>query len=92
VEAKLDIASNGGEVSFGRCGLVQGTTVLDTALFHLDAFHSSPDIEALALTGVVKNVTGNATVALRCDEASGQNLEAQNMKIAALQATSVIGP
>jgi hypothetical protein len=91
VEAKLDVGDFGAEALLDRCGLVEGSTVLDTTSFHLDAFGGFTDIEALALSGVVKNTSGTS-VSLRCSEGSGEKLTAEGIRITALQVTDIVGP
>ena len=90
VEAKLDVADLGPEAPLESCGLVQGSTVLDSTRLHLDAFQRNADIEALSLSGVVRSTTATS-VSLRCSEGPGGRLLAQDVRIAALQVTSVVG-
>ena len=92
VEAKLDVANGGPAAPADTCGLVQGSTVLDSAGVKLDAGTATPDIETIALSGVVENATNGTTVGLRCAEASGERVIAQHMRITALQVTTITGP
>lgn len=92
VAAKLDVANGGPAAPADTCGLVQGSTVLDSAGVKLDAGTATPDIETIALSGVVENAMNGTTVGLRCAEASGERVIAQHMRITALQVTTITGP
>jgi hypothetical protein len=92
VEAKLDVANAGPAAPADTCGLVQGSTVLDTAGVKLDAGTATPDIETLALTGAVKGATNATTVGLRCAAGNGERVIAEHMRITALQVTTITGP
>jgi hypothetical protein len=71
VEAKRDVADLGPEAPLDSCGLLEGSTVLDSTRLHLDAFQRNADIEALSLSGVVQS-TSATSVSLRCAEAAGR--------------------
>jgi hypothetical protein len=93
VEAKLDVANAGALSHFNDdCGLLQGSSVLDSASFHLDGATGNIDVEDMALSAVVENATNRTTVALRCTEHSGEDLHVQDTRITALQVTNVVGP
>jgi hypothetical protein len=92
VEAKLDVANGGPAAPADACGLVQGTTVLDSAGVSLDGGGSPPDIETVALSGVVKSSAKSTTVGLRCAARAGERVIAQHMRITALQVTTITGP
>ena len=92
VEAKLDVVNGGPAAPADTCGLVQGTTLLDTAGVSLDGGGSPPDIETIALSGVIKGSAGTTTVGLRCAAQAGERVVAQHMRITALQVTTIIGP
>jgi hypothetical protein len=92
VEAKLDVANFGPVAPADSCGLVEGSTVLDTAGVHLDAGGPEPDVETIALTGVLQNAPRSTTVGLRCAQAAGEAVTAKNMRITALQVTTITGP
>jgi hypothetical protein len=91
VEAKLDVSNGGPPAPADACGLVQGTTVLDSAGVSLDGGGSPPNIETIALSGVVKSSATATTVALRCAAQAGERVIAQHMRITALQVTTIIG-
>jgi hypothetical protein len=92
VEAKLDMANGGPAAPADTCGLVQGSTVLDTAAVQLDQGTATPAMETIALSGVVENATRATTVGLRCAAAAGERVIAQHMRITALQVTTITGP
>jgi hypothetical protein len=92
VEAKLDVVNAGPAAPSDACGLVQGTTVLDSAGVSLDGGGSPGDVETIALSGVVKGSAGATTVGLRCAARAGERVVAQHLRIAALQVTTIIGP
>jgi hypothetical protein len=92
VEAKLDLANGGPAAPADTCGLVQGSTVLDSAAVKLDQGTATPAIETIALSGVVENATRATTVGLRCASAAGERIIAQHMRITALQVTTITGP
>jgi hypothetical protein len=92
VEAKLDVANGGPAAPADTCGLVQGSTVLDTAADKLDGGTATPDVETIALSGVVENATRATTVGLRCASALGERVIVQHMRITALQVTTITGP
>jgi hypothetical protein len=92
IEAKLDVANGGPPAPADACGLVQGTSVLDSAGVSLDGGGSPPDIETIALSGVVKSSAGATTVGLRCAARAGERVIAQHLRITALQVTTITGP
>jgi hypothetical protein len=92
VEAKLDVANGGPPAPADACGLVQGTTVLDSAGVSLDGGGSPPDIETIALSGVIKSSAQATIVGLRCAAQAGERVIAQHMRITALQVQTIIGP
>jgi hypothetical protein len=93
IQAKLDVSNGNPDqgVPLGHCGLLQGSSPLDRAEFQLRAFGNFVDIETIALTGVLTNVTNGTTVALRCDEQTGESLAASHMVITALKVDTVTG-
>jgi hypothetical protein len=93
IQAKLDVSNGNPDqgVPLGHCGLLQGSSALDRAEFQLRAFGNFVDIETIALTGVLTNVTNGTTVALRCDEQTGESLAASHMVITALKVDTVTG-
>lgn len=93
VQAKLDVSnSNFKEVFLDHCGLEQGTMELDRADFQLEALGDHADIETIALTGVLTNVTNGTTVAVRCTEEPGEDIFAPHTAITAMKVTTVVGP
>jgi hypothetical protein len=93
VEAKLDVANAGALSHFNDdCGLLQGSSVLDSGSFHLDGATGNVDVEDIALSAVVEGAANGATVALRCTEHAGEDLHVQDTRITALQVTNVVGP
>lgn len=94
VQAKLTIDNNGAAAASpsNRCGLAQGTTVLDEARNSLGANSAVSQNEAVALTAVVKDAADGTTIALRCTEQAGETLNVEDVKLTALQITSVVGP
>jgi hypothetical protein len=92
IQAKLDVANLDNQpVRLEKCGLVQGSSVLDRTSIHLDAFGDSADVEAMALSAVVSDVPNGTTVALRCSEATGEDMLAEDLKLTALKVTTVTG-
>jgi hypothetical protein len=93
VQAKLDVSNaNNKEVFLDHCGLEQGSRELDRADFQLEALGDHADIETIALTGVLTNVTNGTTVAVRCSEEPGEDLFTPHTTITAMKVTTVIGP
>jgi hypothetical protein len=64
---------------------------LGRADFQLEAFGDHADIENIALTGVLTNVANGTTVALRCSEQTGEDINVFHMQISALKVTTVTG-
>jgi hypothetical protein len=93
IQAKLDVSNGDPEqgVPLGHCGLLQGSSGLDRADFQLRAFGNFVDIETIALSGVLTNVTNGTTVALRCSEQTDESLRASHMVITALKVNTVTG-
>jgi hypothetical protein len=93
IQAKLDVANLDSQpVVLDRCGVAQGSSVLDRTSFRLDPLVDSIDVEDMALTAVVTDVPNGTTVALRCTEGIGEDLLAEDLKLTALKVTTVTGP
>ncbi|HEY7622525.1 MAG TPA: hypothetical protein VH834_22325 [Solirubrobacteraceae bacterium] len=93
VQAKLDVSNiNNKAIFLDHCGLEQGSQELDRADFQLEALGDHADIETIALTGVLTDVTNGTTVAVRCSEEPGEDLFTPHTKITAMKLTTVIGP
>jgi hypothetical protein len=94
IQAKLGVSNGDFHKTYplDHCGLVQGSSTLDTADFQLEAFDTFADIENIGLSGVPTNVTNGTTVALRCSELTGEDINALHMQISALKVTTVTGP
>ncbi len=93
VQAKLDVANLATRpVALDKCGLAQGSSVLDRTSFHLDALADVADIEDMALTAVLTDVPNGTTVALRCSEQPGEDTLTEDVKLTALKVTTVTGP
>jgi hypothetical protein len=93
IQAKLDVSNGDFSKSYplDRCGIVQGSSLLDSSDFQLEAFGSHADIQNIALTAVTSNVANGTTVGLRCTEETGEVINAQHMVITALRVTTVTG-
>ena len=74
------------------CGLVRGTTVLDSARHSLAGAGDPGESEAIALTAVLDGAADGDTVSLRCTEQVGEDLALEDVKLTALQVGSVTGP
>ena len=76
------------------CGLVDTTksgpaAVLDTFV----AFtKDSSERETVALSGIVRKAAGNPTVALRCTEQPGDQVELGSTRLTAQEVGAVTGP
>ena len=94
IQAKLDVSNGDFSKTYplDHCGLAQGSDVLDTADFELEAFGSHADIENIALTSAVTNAPAGTTVALRCSEEPGEDVNVFHATMTALKVTTVIGP
>jgi hypothetical protein len=93
IQAKLDVANLDSQpVALGKCGLAQGSSVLDRTSFHLDPFVDFADVEDMALTAVLTDVANGTTVALRCSEQTGEDIFAEDVKLTAVKVTTVTGP
>jgi hypothetical protein len=94
VQAKLVVANAAATASSpnDRCGLAQGTTVLDESRHSLQDNSSNARTESLALTAVVSGVADGTTIGLRCTEQGAEDLRVEDVKITALQVSSVTGP
>jgi hypothetical protein len=94
VQAKLTVDNNGvAAASTGnRCGLAQGTTVLDEARNSLGANSATSQNESVSLMAVVKDAADGATIAVRCTEQAGETLQVEDVKLTTLKIDSVVGP
>lgn len=94
IQAKLTIDNNGGAAAStnNRCGLAQGATVLDEARNALGANTATSQNEAVALMAIVKDVADGTSIGLRCTEQAGETLQAEDLKLTAVQVQSVVGP
>jgi hypothetical protein len=93
IQAKLDVANLDSQpVLLEKCGLVQGSGVLDRTSIHLDPFVDFADVEDMALTAVLTDVPNGTIVALRCSEGTGEDMFAEDVKLTALKVTTVTGP
>lgn len=94
IQSKLVIDNNGVAASAtnNRCGLVQGTTVLDSTRNSLGANTAVNQNDAIALTTVVTNAAEGTTIGVRCTEQAGEALQTEDVKLTALRVDSVTGP
>ena len=94
VQAKLVIANAAAVASSpnDKCGLAQGTTTLDEARHSLGPNGADVRTESIALTAVVSGVADGTTIVLRCTEQGAEDLRVEDVKITALQVSSVTGP
>ncbi len=90
LQAKLAIVNTGGAAATSnRCGLAQGSTELDEVRHSLAANTNPGMTEAIATAAVVSGVAAGTLIQVRCNEPTGDSLQAQDIRLTALRVETV---
>jgi hypothetical protein len=92
IQAKYDVNNDGTQVAFTLCGLIEGATQLDFTRNVLSANANGGERENEVMTAVLNDDPAGSTIALRCREQPGENLNLGQVSITALRVESVTGP